>query len=74
MSKTTVHTEFAALIRRPDGSWHKIHPFFCRSKEEAEKVARAYHERLGKRLDDVNYKIMTRTVTVTREDWHDLEE
>lgn len=72
MSKTTVHTEYAALAKRPDGSWMKLHPFFCKSEEEAKRVLQAYYKRFDRNLDDVNYKIMTRTVTVTREDWRDL--
>ncbi len=72
MSKTTIHTEYAALARRTDGSWMKLHPFFCRSEEEAKGVAQAHYKRLNKKLDDVDYKIMKRTVTVTREDWTDV--
>jgi hypothetical protein len=74
MSKTTTSTEYAALAKQPDGSWYKLHPFFCRSEEEAKRILQAHYKRIGENLDEIDYKIMTRTVTVTVGEWRRLPE
>ena len=73
MSKTTTNTEYAAFVKLPSGSWRKIHAFYLKSEQRARLEIRS-HKFLNRHLPEAEYKVMTRTVTITTEEWQEVKE
>lgn len=70
MIKTQTNVEYAAFVKRKDGSWHKLNALPFKTQKEAERMIRE-HIFYSKDTRNV-YKVMARTAVVTLEDWHDI--
>lgn len=73
-TKTETTTQYAAFRQRRDGSWQKLHPFYARSKAEAEYYGQEFLRRACYPPFE-KIKIMQRTVTITHTstEWEDVD-
>jgi hypothetical protein len=71
MGKTTTSLEYAAFVKRPDGSLMKLHPFHYKTEAGAREVIQR-EKAIKCNLCDDDFKVMARTVIITMEDWHDI--
>lgn len=72
VNRTKTYTQYAALRRRPDGPWEKMHHlFYAKSAYEAEMVIQEdkAHNPLAHKME---YKVMRREVTTKTEEWIDV--
>ena len=72
--KTVTETRYAGFRQSRDGSWYKIHPFYARSKVEAEYYIEEW-KRSACYPPNEKFKVMKRTVTTTTisTEWEDTE-
>ena len=69
-AKTETVIQYAPFAQHRSGTWCKIQPFTSRSKAEAERyITEAKHR--NRYMGNVKYKIMRRTVTITKTEWED---
>jgi putative transcriptional regulator len=65
--KSTTHLEYMALVKLPNGNWRKIHPFFYKSAETAERVIQE-HKKANSQSTEAEYKVLAYKVRITKEE------
>ena len=69
-SKTETTIQYAPFRQRPDGTWHKIQPFASPSRASAERYIDMYKQSPRYQPGE-KFKIMRRSVTLTKTEWQD---
>ena len=70
-SKTETVIQYAALAKRKDGSWFKLHSFTLKSKESAWRCIKEHKHRFDAHNYHHEYKIVHRTVTYITGNWEE---